>query len=128
MRIVLYGRSIPKNVGAKNDCAWRQQIYLHLCLVLQQNYCIYSILSPLILNNNHTPYLPQCKVQVRGVVAGWRDINHCVAAQRRIRAIHPQPRPIMGIPCETWELGQIAELVAHPDIGHLLRLFERSVA
>ncbi len=47
---------------------------------------------------NHTPYLPQCEVQVRGVVAGWRDINHCVAAQRQIRAIHPQPYPIMPIP------------------------------
>jgi hypothetical protein len=47
---------------------------------------------------NHTPYLPQCEVQVRGVVAGWRDINHCVAAQRRIRAIHAHPYPIMRIP------------------------------
>jgi hypothetical protein len=47
---------------------------------------------------NHTPYLPQCEVQVRGVVFGWRDINHCVAAQRRIRAIHVQPYPIMRIP------------------------------
>ncbi len=45
-----------------------------------------------------TPYLPQCEVQVRGVVVGWRDINHCVAAQRRIRAIHAQPYPIMRIP------------------------------
>ena len=49
-------------------------------------------------------------------MAGWRDINHCAAAQRRIRAIHPQPYPIMCIPCETWERGQIAELVACPDV------------
>ena len=45
---------------------------------------------------NHTPYLPQCEVQVRGVVAG-RRINHCVAAQRQIRAICPHPYPIMRI-------------------------------
>ena len=46
---------------------------------------------------NRTPYLPQWEVQVRGVVVGWRDINHCVAAQRQIRAIHPQPYPNMRI-------------------------------
>ena len=72
------------------------------------------------MTKNHTPYLPQCEVQVRGVVAGWRDINHCVAAQLRIRAIHPQPYPIMRIPCETWERGQIAELVARPDMEFCL--------
>ncbi len=48
-------------------------------------------------NENHTPYLPQCEVQVRGVVSGWRDINHCVAEQRQIQAIHDQPYPIMRI-------------------------------
>ena len=46
---------------------------------------------------NHTPHLPQCEVQVRGVVAGWHDINHCVTAQRQIKAIHVQPYPIMHI-------------------------------
>ncbi len=46
---------------------------------------------------NHTPYLPQCEVQVRGVVAGWRGIYHRVAAQRQIRAIHVQPYPISSI-------------------------------
>ena len=76
---------------------------------------------------NYTPYLLQCEVQVCGVVAGWRDINHFVTAQCQIRAIHPQPYPIMRIPCETWERGQIAELVAQPDIGSLFRPFETSV-
>ena len=65
---------------------------------------------------NHTPHLPQYKVQVRGVVTVWKDIYLCVAAQRRIRVIHPQPYPIGRISCETWESGQIAELVACPDV------------
>ena len=60
-------------------------------------------------------------------MTGWRDIYHCVAAQRQIKAIHVQPYPIMRILCETWELGQIAELVAHPDIRNLFRPFEMSV-
>jgi len=100
---------------------------LHLCLVLAQNWCICGNRFPSYEMKNHTPYLPQCEVQVRGVVAGWRDINHCVAAQCLIRAIHPQTYPIMRTPCETWELGQIAELVARPDIGNLFRPFETSV-
>ena len=41
--------------------------------------------------------MPQCEVKVRGVVVGWRDINHSVAAQRQIRAIHAHPYPIMRI-------------------------------
>ena len=96
-------------------------------LVLQQTQCIYNIRSPLILTKYHTPYLPQSEVQVHGVVAGWGDINHCVAAQRPIRAIHVQPYPIMRILCETWELDQIVELVARPDVGNLFRPFEMSV-
>ena len=99
---------------------------LHLCLVLAQNKCICGNRF-FHISINYTPYLPQCEVQVRGVVAGWRDIYHCVTAQRQIRAIHAQPYPIMRIQCETWELGQIAELVARPDIGNLFRLFETSV-
>ena len=105
----------PTNVFASMSCLTTKLVYL-------------NIRSPLILRKNHTPYLPQCKVQVCGVVAGWRNINHCVAAQLQIRAIHVQTFPIMGIPCETWELGQIAELVARLDIGNLFRLFEMSVA
>ena len=65
----------------------------------------------------HKSHLPQYKVQVRGVVTGWQDIYHCVAAQRQIRAIHAQPYPIGHILCKTWEQGQIAELVACPDVG-----------
>ncbi len=75
----------------------------------------------------YTPHLPQYKVQVRGVVTGWQDIYHCVATQRQIRAIHPQPHPSMRVSCETWELGQIAELVACPDIGVLFKPFKTSV-
>ena len=71
---------------------------LHLRLVLALNWCICGNRFPTLLMINCTSYLPQCEVQVRGVVFGWRDINHCVAAQRRIRAIHPQPYPIMRIP------------------------------
>jgi hypothetical protein len=73
---------------------------LHLCLVLAQNWCICGNRFPSYSYEmkDHTPYLPQCEVQVRGVVAGWRDINHCVAAQLQIRAIHAQPYPIMRIP------------------------------
>ncbi len=74
---------------------------------------------------NHTPYLPQCKVQVRGVVADWSDINHCVAAQHQIRAIHHQPYPIGRILCKTWEWGQIAELVACPDVVWCLDRLKR---
>jgi len=70
---------------------------LHLRLVLALNWCICGNRFPSCEMKNHTPYLPQCEVQVRGVVFGWRDINHCVAAQRRIRAIHAQPYPIMRI-------------------------------
>ncbi len=73
-------------------------MYLHLCLVLAQNWCICGNRFPSYETKVHTPYLPQCKVQVRGVVAGWSDIDHCVAAQRQIRAIHVQPYPIMRIP------------------------------
>ena len=76
---------------------------------------------------NHTPHLPQNEVQVCGVVTVWQDICHCVATQRRIKAIHPQPHPIMHILCETWERGQITELVARPDFGILFRPFETSV-
>ncbi len=71
---------------------------LHLCLVLAQNWCICGNRFPSYEMKNHTPYLPQCEVQVRGVMSGWRDINHCVTAQRQIRAIHVQPYPIMHIP------------------------------
>ena len=46
----------------------------------------------------------------------WQDIYHCITVQRQIRAIHPQPYPIMRISCEMWERGQIAELVAFPDV------------
>ena len=35
---------------------------------------------------------------IRIGLTGWQDIHHCVAAQCRIRAIHPQPYPIMHIP------------------------------
>ena len=87
-----------KNVAAQKKCAWRQQLNLHLRLVLAQNWCICGKRFPSCEIKNHTPYLPQCKVQVRGVVASWHDINHCVAAQRQIRAIHFQPYPIMCIP------------------------------
>ena len=45
---------------------------------------------------NHTTYLPQCEVQVRGVVFGWRDINHCVAAQR-VRSAVLVARPDVGV-------------------------------
>ncbi len=71
---------------------------LHLRLVLALNWCICGSRFPSCEMKNHTPYLPQCKVQVHGVVAGWRDINHCVTAQRQIRAIHLQPYPSMRIP------------------------------
>ena len=64
-------------------------------------------------------HLPQYEVQI-GVVTGWQDMHHCVAAQHQIRAIHPQPHPIMRIPCETWERGQITELVACPDVDGCL--------
>ena len=84
------------------------------CLRTKLVYLQYPI--SINVEKNHTTYLPQCEVQVRGVVSGWRDINHCVTAQRRIRAIHPQPYPIMRILCETWERGQITELVACPDV------------
>ena len=53
-------------------------------------------------------------------MAGWRYINHCVAAQRRITAIHPQPYPIGCILCETWERGQIAVCDACPDVEFCL--------
>ena len=71
-----------------------------ICIyVLSYNKTSVSTVSALRSEKfKHTPYLPQCKVQVRGVLSGWRDINHCVAAQRRIRAIHAQPYPIMRIP------------------------------
>ncbi len=71
---------------------------LHLRLVLAQNWCICGNRFPSCEMKNYSPYLPQCEVQVRGVVSGWHDINHWVAAQRRIRAIHAQPYPIMRIP------------------------------
>ena len=68
------------------------------------------------MQKNDTSYLPQCEVQVHGEVTVWHDIHHCVTAQRRIRAIHPQPYPIGRISCKTWERGQIAQLVACPDV------------
>ena len=55
-------------------------MYLHLRLVLAQNWCICGNHSPSSKNVNHAPYLPQCKVQVRGVVAGWRDIRAALRA------------------------------------------------
>ena len=79
-----------------------------------------NIRSPLILSKNYTPYLPQCKVQVRGVVAGLRDINHCVAAQRQIRAIYAQPYPIVRTPYETWERVQTVARDACTDVGEFV--------
>ena len=58
-------------------------------------------------------------------MTGWRYIHHCGAAQRRIRAIHPQPYPIGRILCKTWERGQIAELVACPDVECCLDRLKR---
>jgi hypothetical protein len=62
-----------------------------------------------------------------GVVTGWQDINHCVAAQLQIRAIHEQPYPVGSIPCETWERGQTVAQDACTDIGNLFRPFKTSV-
>ncbi len=75
----------PTNVFASMSCLTTKLVYLQYPLSTN-------------LDCYHTPYLPQCKVQVRGVVAGWRDIDYCVAAQLQIRAIHPQPHPSMRIP------------------------------
>ena len=79
------------------------------------------------MKKKYTPHLPQYKVQVRGVVDGWPDINHCIASQRQIRAIHPQPYPIGRIPCKMWERGQVPVRDARPDVGVLFRPFETSV-
>ena len=53
-------------------------------------------------------------------MAGWRDINHCVSAQRQIRAIHAQPYPIVRIRCEMWERGQTVAQDACTDVGEFV--------
>ena len=53
-----------------------------------------------LLQKIEKPYITSATIRSTsiGVVTGWQDIYHCVAAQRQIRAIHPQPYPIMRIP------------------------------
>ena len=113
---------------------WRQN---RLCLAPTYVFASMSCLTtklvylqyPLSSNLDNKSYITSATIQSTsiGVVTGWQDIHHCVAAQRQIRVIYPHPHPIMCIPCETWERGQITELVACPDIGILFRPLETSV-
>ena len=76
----------------------KKQLNLHLCLVLTENECICGNRST--LNEKEKTYITSATIRSTsiGVVTGWQDIHHCVAAQSQIRAIHPQPYPIMHIP------------------------------
>ena len=72
-------------------------MFLHLCLVLAQNWCICGNRSP--ETKKQTSHLPQYKVQVCGVVTGWQDITITEAQHNAEYELFMPSLTLLGVYC-----------------------------